>query len=172
MLTQLGALWAVARSHGLELHHVKPHGALYNMAVRDGKLADAIGRAVAAVDSQLILFAPVRSELARSAEANGLRLACEVFADRNYRSDGSLVPRTQPDALLKDPEAAAARVLRMLRDGKVQSIDEVDVDVRAETICVHGDTPGAVEFARVLRSRLEKEGVEIRAPARGTPRGR
>jgi len=112
----------------------------------------------------LILFAPVRSELARSAEANGLRLACEVFADRNYCSNGSLVPRTQPDALLNDPETAAARVLRMLRDGKVRSIDGVDVEVRAETICVHGDTPGAVEFARVLRSRLEKEGVEIRAP--------
>jgi len=169
---QLGVFQAITGAAKTRLHHVKPHGALYNMAVRDGKLADAIGRAVAAVDSQLILFAPVRSGLARSAEANGLRLACEVFADRNYRSDGSLVPRTQPDALLKDPEAAAARVLRMLRDGKVQSIDEVDVDVRAETICVHGDTPGAVEFARVLRSRLEKEGVEIRAPARGTPRGR
>src|SRR5436190_2220209 len=88
----------------------------------------------------------------------------EVFADRNYLADGSLVPRNRPDALLHDPKESAARVMRMLREGKVQSFDNVDVDVRAETICVHGDTPGAVEFARVLRAHLEKEGVTIRAP--------
>jgi len=93
-----------------------------------------------------------------------LGVAREVFADRNYLADGSLVPRNRPDALLHDPKESAARVMRMLREGKVQSIDNVDVDVRAETICVHGDTPGAVEFARVLRAHLEKEGVTIRAP--------
>src|SRR5207245_498805 len=95
--------------------------------------------------------------------ANGLRIAPEVFADRNYLSDGALVPRSRPDALLHDPEEAGARVLRMLRDGKVRSVDGGDVDVRAETICVHGDTPGAVDFARALRSRLESEGVTVRA---------
>jgi UPF0271 protein len=93
-----------------------------------------------------------------------LHVACEVFADRNYLSDGSLVPRSRPDALLHDPKEAAARVLRMLREGKVRSVDGVDVEVRAETVCVHGDTPGAVEFARTLRSQLEKEDVTIRAP--------
>src|SRR5436305_2104816 len=90
--------------------------------------------------------------------------AREVFADRNYLADGTLVPRNRPNALLHDPKESPARVMRMLREGKVQSFDNVDVDVRAETICVHGDTPGAVEFARVLRAHLEKEGVTIRAP--------
>src|SRR6266849_3813454 len=88
----------------------------------------------------------------------------EIFADRNYLSDGSLVPRTRSDALLHDPEEAAARVVRMLRDGRVKSVDGADVDVRAETVCVHGDTPGAVDFARVLKSRLEEEDVSLRAP--------
>jgi len=95
---------------------------------------------------------------------NGLQVAHEVFADRNYTSDGSLVSRTRRDALLHDPQEAAPRVIRMLREGKVRSIDGVDVDVRAETICLHGDNPEAVDFARILRSRLEKEGVRIRAP--------
>src|SRR5207237_10722245 len=123
-----------------------------------------ITHAIANADSTLIRFAPELSLLARAGEAHGLKIAREVFADRNYLSDGSLVPRSRPDALLHDPEKAAARVLRMLREGKVHSVDGVDVDVRAETICVHGDTPGAVEFARTLRLLLKKEGVSIRAP--------
>jgi len=134
------------------------------MAVRDHELANAIGRAIAGVDKNLILFAPQNSDLARAGTTNGLQIAHEVFADRNYLNDGSLVSRTRADALLHDPEEAAARVIRMLREGKVRSVDGVDVDVRAETVCVHGDTPGAVDFARVLKSRLEKEGVTIRAP--------
>ena len=131
------------------------------MAVRDQELANAIGRAIAKTDTKLILFAPQNSALARAGETNGLQIAHEVFADRNYLSDGSLVPRTRPDALLHDPEEAAARVVRMLREAKVRSVDGVDVDVRAETVCVHGDTPGAVDFVRVLKSRLEKEGVVV-----------
>jgi UPF0271 protein len=133
------------------------------MAARDDQLADAIARASKAVDSNLILFAPYQSALARAGRAQGLRIAQEVFADRNYLADGSLVPRNRPDALLHDPDEAAERVLRMLRESKVRSVDGADVDVRAETICVHGDAPGAVEFARALRLRLEKEGAEIRA---------
>src|SRR5260370_36650345 len=116
------------------------------------------------VDSWLVVFAPDNSAFGQAGWAVKLHVACEVFADRNYLSDGSLVPRSRPDALLHDPEEAAARVLRMLREGKVRSVDGVDVDVRAETVCVHGDTPGAVEFARTLRSQLEKEDVTIRAP--------
>jgi 5-oxoprolinase (ATP-hydrolysing) subunit A len=161
---QLGIFQAIAEAAGVRPNHVKPHGALYNMAVRDQKLADAICRAIAKVDTKLILFAPQNSALARTGKTNGLQIAHEVFADRNYLSDGSLVSRTRPDALLHDPEEAAARVARMLREGEVRSVDGVDVDVRAETVCVHGDTPGAVNFAHVLRSRLEKEGVDIRAP--------
>ena len=100
----------------------------------------------------------------RAGEAQGLRIAREVFADRNYLSDGWLVPRNRADALLTDPVEAAKRVLRMLREGKVQSVEGNDINVRAETICVHGDTPGAVEFARELRSQLEHHGVRISAP--------
>src|SRR5205085_12177862 len=146
--------------------HVKLHGALYNMAVRDAKLADAISRAIKSVDSRLILFAQDKSDLARAGEAHGLQIAREIFADRNYLNDGWLVPRTRQDALLHDPKEAAQRVLRMLREGKVRSVEGRDVDVRGETICVHGDTPGAVEFAHELRSQLEHEGVKIRAPQR------
>jgi UPF0271 protein len=161
---QLGIFQAIADATGVCPNHVKPHGALYNMAVRDRELADAIGRAIAKIDTKLILFAPQNSALARGGTANGLRIAHEVFADRNYLSDGSLVPRTRSDALLHDPKEAAARVVRMLRDGRVKSVDGADVDVRAETVCVHGDTPGAVDFARVLKSRLEEENVSLRAP--------
>jgi UPF0271 protein len=161
---QLGVFQAIASAVGVRPNHVKPHGALYNMAVRDQELADAIARAIESVDPKLILFAPDKSELARAGEADGLQIAREIFADRNYLNDGWLVPRTRSDALLRDPEEAARRVLRMLHEGKVRSVEGRDVDVRGETICVHSDTPGAVEFARELRSQLEHEGVRISAP--------
>ena len=163
---QLGIFQAIATAVGMQPNHVKPHGALYNMAVRDEKLADAIARAIKSVDSKLILFAPDNTDLARAGEAHSLQIAREVFADRNYLSDGWLVPRTRSDALLTDPVEAASRVLRMLREGKVRSVEGRDVDVRAETICVHSDTPGAVQFARELRSQLESQGVRISAPQR------
>ena len=161
---QLGIFQAIAFAVGMRPNHVKPHGALYNMAVRDKKLADAIGRAIESVDPKLILFAPDKSELACAGEAHGLQIAREIFADRNYLNDGWLVPRTRPDGLLHDPKEAAQRVLRMLREGKVRSVEGRDVDVRGETTCVHGDTPGAVEFARELRTQLERDGVRISAP--------
>ena len=161
---QLGIFQAIASALDVQPNHVKPHGALYNMAVHDDRLADAIARAIASVDPKLILFASDNSELARAGEAHGLQIAREIFADRNYLNDGWLVPRTRKDALLHDPKEAAQRVLRMLREGKVRSVEGGDVQVRGETICVHGDTPGAVEFARELRSRLEHEGVRITAP--------
>ena len=150
---QLGVFQAIASALDVQPNHVKPHGALYNMAVRDAKLADAIARAIELIDPKLILFAPDKSELARAGEAHGLLIAREIFADRNYLNHGWLVPRTRPDALLHDPKEAAERVLRMLREGKVRSVEGQDVEVRGETICVHGDTPGAVEFARELRTR-------------------
>jgi UPF0271 protein len=161
---QLGIFQAIAEAAGVRPNHVKPHGALYNMAVRDEQLADAIARAIVSVDGELILFAPHDTGLSRAGEKNGLQIAHEVFVDRNYLSNGQLVSRTRPDALLHDPAEAAPRVLRMLREGKVRSVDGVDIDVRAETICLHGDNPEAVEFACALRARLEKEGVEVRAP--------
>jgi UPF0271 protein len=143
---------------------VKPHGALYNMAARDRALADAVAEAVQMVDPQLILFAPGGSALAEAGAARGLRVAREVFADRNYLPDGALVPRTRPDALLHDPAEAAARVLRMLREGLVRAVGGSDIEVAAETICVHGDTPEAIGFARVLRAELAKAGVAISPP--------
>jgi UPF0271 protein len=161
---QLGAFHALATAAGARINHVKAHGALYNMAVRDEKLAEAIAHAVLTIDSALLLFAPGGSALEHAAQSAKLRVVREVFADRNYLADGSLVPRTRPDALLHDPEEAAGRVLRMLREGVVRSVEGKDVAVSAETICLHGDTPGAVEFARALRSRLEEEGVLISAP--------
>jgi UPF0271 protein len=163
---QLGIFAAIADAAGVRPNHVKPHGALYNMAVRDAALADAVGRAVASVDKNLILFASQNTELSRAGEKRGLQIAYEVFADRNYLNNGALVPRTRPNALLHDSNEAATRVIRMLREGKVRSIDGVDVDVRAETICLHGDNPEAVDFAGALKSRLEQEGVTIRAPQR------
>jgi 5-oxoprolinase (ATP-hydrolysing) subunit A len=161
---QLGIFQAIAEAAGARPNHVKPHGALYNMAVRDKQLADAIARATASVDRKLILFAPQNTALSHAGENNGLQIAREVFADRNYLSNGQLVPRTRADALLHDPTEAAPRVLRMLHEGKVRSVDGVDIEVRAETICLHGDNPEAVEFARALRAHLEEEGVTVRAP--------
>ncbi len=158
---QLGAFAALCRLAGARLRHVKPHGALYNMAARDGEIAGAIVQAICAVDSSLLLFAPPKSQLARAGERAGVGVICEVFADRNYLSDGSLVSRSRGDALLDDPGEAAARVLRMLREGVVRAVDGTDVRIEAETICVHGDTPDAVQFARALRTTLEEEGIVV-----------
>ena len=161
---QLGAFAAVAKSLDMRPQHVKPHGALYNMAARDEEIADAIVQAVRRVDPTLVIFAPPTSALSRVAEAAELEVAREVFADRNYMRDGSLVPRDHPQALLHDAEEAANRVFGMLRDGRVQAIDGSEVSVQADTICVHGDTPHAVEFALALRTCLAQTGVVIAPP--------
>ena len=165
LVYQLGAFQAVASSLGVKPNHVKPHGALYNMAARDPILAEAVVRAVSAVDSSLVLFAPGGSALARAGEGLGLRVAREFFADRNYQADGSLVPRSQANALIHDAEEATERVLRMVREGAVRAIDGSDIPIEAETICLHGDTPAAVEFAQKLRATLKAAGIAIAAPA-------
>lgn len=161
---QIGAFNALAVAAGVQMNHVKPHGALYNMAMRDEKLAEAIAHAVLTIGSSILFFAPSDSVLERAAQKVTLRVIREVFADRNYLANGSLVPRTRPDALLHDPDEAALRVIRMLKEGVVRSIDGTDVRVQAETICVHGDNPSAVAFVRTLRARLEEGGVVIKAP--------
>src|SRR5207248_7644234 len=130
----------------------------------DMQLAEAIMRAVLAVDPRLLLFVPPNSCLEIAASKVGIESVSEFFADRNYTSDGSLVSRSEAGALLRDPSAAGDRVIRLLREAVVRTIDGKDIAVAARTICVHGDTPGAVEFARALRSRLELEGVTIAAP--------
>ena len=163
---QIGAFGALCAAAGTEMNHVKPHGALYNMAVRNQALAQAIVHAVLAVDARLILFVPARSALEIAAVELELQTARELFADRNYMPDGSLVPRSRPDALLHDPIEAAERVVRMLREGLVRAIDGSDISIEGETICVHGDTPEAVGFVRELRRRLESERVTIAPPRR------
>lgn len=161
---QLAALGALAARAGLRLRHVKPHGALYTMGARDASLADAIAREVVGFDPDLILFAPAGSELAAAGRANGLRVAREIFADRNYRADGSLVPRSHPDAMLHNASAAADRVMRILREGTVPAIDGSEVRVEADTICLHGDSPDALAFASALRGRLADAHVTLAPP--------
>jgi UPF0271 protein len=163
---QLGIFDAIADAAGVRPNHVKPHGALYNMAARDRAIADAIAQGAAEAGRELLLFALPESELARAGETHGLQVAREVFADRNYMPDGSLVPRSRADALLHDASEAAARVVRMLTERVVRTVEGTDVRVEPDTICVHGDTPGAVQFAKTLRAELERAGVIIAAPTK------
>jgi UPF0271 protein len=145
------------------VRHVKPHGALYNQAARDSALAAVIAEAVYECDPSLILFGLAGSELIRAGQARGLRVAHEVFADRTYQRDGSLTPRSQPDALIADEGAAVAQVLRLMREGGVRATDGTEVALAADTVCLHGDGPHALAFARRLRTELLAAGVEIRA---------
>lgn len=156
---QIGALTAFTRDK--KLQHVKPHGAMYNMAVADEKLARAICEAILSVDPDLILLALSGSRWVEIAEEMGLRVAREVFADRALMPDGTLAPRSQPGAVLHDPKQIAERSLRMATEGVIEAVDGSQVEVRADSICLHGDTPGAVEMARRVRSALEADGIEI-----------
>ncbi len=162
LIYQIGALAALVRAQGGELHHVKPHGALYNQAARDPALADAIAAAVLDVDPSLALYGLAGSELLRAAVRAGLRPVAEVFADRGYGADGSLVPRSEPGAFVSDVDVAVARTLRMVRDGTVQAVTGETVRLRADTICLHGDGPHALAFARALRAALTAAGVDVR----------
>ena len=158
---QLGALMAFTASHGMKLQHCKPHGALYNMAGKDMDLALAIAEAVAEVDKDVILLGLAGSKMLEAGRQVGLRVASEVFADRAYQADGSLVPRKQPGAVIHDTDEAIARTIRMVKEGKVTAITGEEVPLAADSICVHGDNPSAVEFVKNIRARLEAEGVTI-----------
>lgn len=164
VLYQVGALAAVCRAEGVPLHHVKPHGALYNQAAANEALAGAIAAAVADFDRNLVLFALPGSAMQRAGEAAGLRVACEVFADRAYNEDGSLVSRRLPGAVLESDEAAEAQVRQMVLHGSVRAITGAEVAVRADTICVHGDNPHALAFIKRIRERLVADGVTLAAP--------
>jgi UPF0271 protein len=163
---QIGALAAMARAEGVALAHVKAHGALYNMAARDRTLADAIAAAVRAVDPSLILFGLPGSELLRAGEAAGLAVAAEGFADRAYAPDGSLAPRSTPGSVLHDPDVVVRRAVMMIQHGRVTAVDGSPLTVRVDTLCVHGDTPGAPDLVRRLRRGLEEQGIAV-APLRG-----
>jgi 5-oxoprolinase (ATP-hydrolysing) subunit A len=158
---QVGAIQGAAKACGTQVQHVKPHGALYNMASKDAVLAEAIAEAVHAVDPNLVLFGLAGSELVRAGEKIGLRVAQEVFADRTYQSDGTLTPRTQPNAMIHDVTVAVDRVVRMIQEGRVTAVDGTDVAIQADTICVHGDEPEALHFVQQLRERLQKENITI-----------
>jgi 5-oxoprolinase (ATP-hydrolysing) subunit A len=161
---QIGALWAIAAAQGGMVRHVKAHGALYNMAARDSTLADAIARGVAAVDRSLILFGLAGSELIDAGRRAGLRTASEVFGDRAYLPDGRLQPRGEPGAVIHDADVVASRVIEMVKSGRTTAVDGSTVAVRAETVCVHGDTPDAAELARRVRVAVEAAGVVVAAP--------
>lgn len=159
---QVGALSAFCRAAGVKLHHVKPHGAMYNMAGADIRLARAVAEAVAEIDDSLVLLALSGSEMIRAADEIGLPSASEVFADRAYEEDGSLRARSRPDAVIHDEAECAARVLRMVTEGKVRAVTGRDIDIRADSVCVHGDSPEALLFVRNIRETLKNGGVEIK----------
>lgn len=160
---QLGALQAFCKAGGVPLHHVKPHGALYNMAAKDARLALAVAEAIAEVDENVVLQGLSGSEMLRAAKQVGIRAASEVFADRAYQQDGTLVPRSQPGAMITDEDVAIARVVRMVKEGVVTSIDGMDVPLQADSICVHGDGEKALLFVQKIRAVLTAEGIEIKA---------
>jgi len=162
VLYQVGALMAFARSHGTRVAHVKPHGALYNQAARDQRLARAVARGTARADPDLILVGLASSAMREAAEAEGLRFAAEAFADRAYQEDGSLRPRTMPEAVITDPRAAAVQAVAIARDGEVRSANGASVRVAADTLCLHGDNPSALANARAVRAALLAAGIALR----------
>lgn len=167
ILYQVGALAAFARSHGAALVHVKPHGALYNQAARDEALAGAVARGVRRADETLVLVGLASSTVMRRAAAEaGLRFAGEAFADRAYEADGSLRSRRGAGSVVSDPQAAARQAVRIARDGIIVTDEGREVAVDAETLCLHGDTPGAASLARAVRTALESAGVTMRPLAR------
>ncbi|HVX39015.1 MAG TPA: 5-oxoprolinase subunit PxpA [Gemmatimonadaceae bacterium] len=165
---QIGALAAFARAAGATLQHVKAHGALYNMAAVSAPYSEAIAHAVRDVDRALILFGLPGSHLIGEGRKAGLRTASEVFADRNYMPDGSLVSRRRPDAQVHDADDAVRRVIRMVREKTVRAIDGHDIAIEADTVCIHGDGPHAAEFAQRLRRDLEAAGISVRPLGRAT----
>lgn len=162
VIYQIGAVQGFARIAGINLQHVKPHGALYNMAAKDERISEAIVEGVQALDSNLIVFSPSRSMLTKVAEKAGLIVANEFFADRSYNSDGSLVSRKQPNAMIEDPEKVVERALRAVVEAKVLAVDGKSVKLGdVYTICVHGDTPSAVKLAQALKRGFAKAAIEV-----------
>jgi len=161
--SQLATLANVAARANVRLRHVKPHGALYNMAARQRSVADAVAAAVASFDSELLLYGLAGSSLIAAGTAAGLRTVSEAFADRTYLADGSLAPRSTPGAVVDDPDRVASRAVAIVRDGFVEALDGTPVHVTAETLCIHGDTPGAGTLGRRVRQALEAAGVQVSA---------
>jgi 5-oxoprolinase (ATP-hydrolysing) subunit A len=161
VLYQLGALAAFAKAAGGRIAHLKPHGAMYNQAARDTAMADAIVAAVRDFDPSIAVFGLANAQLVAAARRAGLTAVEEAFADRGYRGDGSLVPRSQPGALLDDEDVVLERTIAMIRERRVQAVDGQWVPLNAQTICLHGDGPHALAFARRIRSRLDAEQIRV-----------
>jgi UPF0271 protein len=163
IIYQVSALQGFAKTVGLKLQHVKPHGALYNRAAQDKELSEAVIRGVKKLDSNLIVFAPPESELAKVASDSGLKVAHEFFADRSYNSDGSLVSRAQLNAIVEEPRKVVERTIKAACEGAIIAVDGKVVNLgKVHTICVHGDTPTAVKLAEALRRGLTKAGIEVK----------
>lgn len=158
---QIGALDAFCRAQGIKMHHVKPHGALYNMAGKDLKLAEAICEGIYEVNPELILLALSGSEMVNAAQNIGLKVAREAFADRAYEEEGSLVARTKDGAMITDEEAAIKRVIKMIKENKVEAITGKDIPIKVDSICVHGDGVKALEFVKKIKANLEAENIKI-----------
>jgi UPF0271 protein len=161
---QIGALQAFAKAQGLKVEHVKPHGALYLMAVEDEKISEAVVDAIKNVDKDLIFIALAGAKgekMTKIGERIGLRVAYEAFPDRAYTPEGTLVSRRQPGAVIKDPDVVAQRALKMAKEGKVVAIDGTEINLCPQTLCVHGDTPGAVNLVKKIRQTLTEENVEV-----------
>ncbi|MBM7868417.1 5-oxoprolinase subunit PxpA [Heliobacterium gestii] len=163
MIYQIGALQAFVRAAGGRLRHVKPHGALYNMAAVDSDVATAVALAVQRVDPALILYGLADSRLIEAAKGLGLTVAQEAFADRAYRADGVLAPRSEPGAVITDPARASAQAVEMARTGRVRSIQGDWIQVKADTLCLHGDNPDAAAVAKAVRTALETAGIDVTA---------
>lgn len=161
VVVQVGALAGVAAAQGARLHHVKAHGALYNMAAANPQIAKAIANAVRDIDSSLILYALAGSAQVDAGRAAGLTVAQEVFADRTYQDDGQLTSRKQTGAMITDVDVSIAQATQMIKHGTVRSQSGKEVAVQADTLCLHGDQPGAAEFAQALRAAFQNEGISV-----------
>ena len=164
VLYQAGAVEAFARAAGVRLHHVKIHGMLYNMAAKNAELADAIARATKDLGGGTMLYALSGSAMMDAAARHGVHAVGEVFGDRSYQPDGTLTPRGQPRAMITDEAASVAQVLMIVEQGKVRALSGEEVALSAGTICLHGDQPGAVTFAKMLKDALAQRGIELAAP--------
>lgn len=161
VLYQIGALMSICRSEGLTLQHVKAHGALYNLAEKDIGIATAIAEAIKSLDSDLYMLCSCGSAMVKAAQNAGIKYVEEAFADRAYTQEGTLVPRSQPGAVIHDIQEVAERVMNLVKTGTVTAIDGSKVALQAQTICVHGDTPGAVDMIKEIRDRLDKAGIDV-----------
>ena len=163
MVYQIGALNGFIKAEGGKMQHVKPHGALYNMAAKDKKLAEAIAESLYKVDPELVLFGLAGSEMIHAAKRIGIRAIEEVFADRTYQKDGTLTPRSQANSMITDDEKAIAQVLKMVQEKRVTSVDGGEIPLQADTICVHGDGEHALNFAKKIKEKLEEANILVKS---------